>query len=79
MTPQQLIDAAHHIQQRWPDALIYPNIPGRNEGVPDNAIAVDVDKVWPHDCTDDECIECAGRYGLVAWIDMSGNVHEVTP
>lgn len=82
MTPQELIDAGRQIQRRWPDALIYPNIAGRNPGVPDNvcALAVDVDRVWPHDCDGDpDCNECMGSYRLVAWVDIVGAVHALTP
>lgn len=76
MTPQQLIEAGRILQERWPDALIYPNVPGRNPGVPDNALAVDVDRVWPHRCDGDEdCNGCSGEYRLVAWIDILGVVH----
>lgn len=75
MTPQQLINAAHQILQRWPDALIYPNIASRNSNVPDDVLAVDVDRVWPHECDDDDCEPCCGEYRLVAWIDILGAVH----
>jgi hypothetical protein len=72
----ELVSAATEIGQRWPDALIYPNIASRNPHVPENALAVDIDRVWPHDCDgESDCTGCLGEYRLVAWIDILGNIH----
>lgn len=83
MTPSELGAACGILHGLWPDALIYPNpapAPNgycRNGHVPSNALCVDVDRVWPHECDDDDdfCTWCCGWYELVAWIDIMGRIH----
>lgn len=82
MLPSDLAKAALEIGDRWPDALIYSNHAAangykRNPDVPDGALAVDVDRVWPHVCEGEDCNGCCGWYELVAWIDGTGAVHYV--
>jgi hypothetical protein len=78
--PRELINTLAEVQDRWPNALIYPNAccPGRNPDVPNNALAIDLDRVWPHDCDGDiDCTGCYGWYRLVAWIDILGEIHYI--
>lgn len=77
MTPQQLIDVATLIQQRWSEALIYPSILSSNENVPKTTLSVDVHKVWPHECNGNiDCTGCCGEYRFVGYIDAMGQFHD---
>ncbi|AIM40412.1 hypothetical protein PBI_ESTAVE1_22 [Mycobacterium phage Estave1] len=88
MTPQEFLAAANEIHDRYPDAAVYVNPPPAlnryrmNPQIPVGAIAVDLDRAWPHKCPldddEDECLACSGWYELVAWIDpLRGQVHHV--
>lgn len=63
MTPRSMALAADKIHERWPYAVIYPNIPSRNPRIPTTALAVDDDS--------------GNGYELVAWVDALGNVRDV--
>lgn len=83
MMPAELLAAVTEIAERWPSAVVYR--PDRTTDIRISAgaiLAVDEDRVWPHECQPDEsgeCNWCFGEYRLVAWVDKCGQVHCVEP
>lgn len=80
MTPEQLGRAAGEIHGRYPDGIIYACEGEDKARWPHAALLVDVDKVWSHQCTQeerdaDDCDQCYGEFRIVARIDVQGDVH----